>query len=151
MMTQTIDNFAGHYAFLSNFYMRPLVWEGRTWKSSEHAFNGAKTLLEGERQWVADAKTAGEAKRRGRVVTLRDDWDKHWRYVLMYDIVRTKFRDDAVMGDRLISTHDAILVEGNKWHDGIWGVCRCGKCPAGRNSLGIILMQIRFDLIRGCQ
>jgi len=147
-MTTTIDNFTGQYDFLSNFYARPFEWEGETWRTSEHAFNAAKTLLPGERIWVRDAKTPGEAKRRGRVVTLRNDWDKHWRYVLMYDIVRTKF-SDPVMQDMLASTHDSILVEGNTWHDGLWGVCRCATCPPGRNCLGILLMQIRFDIVRG--
>ena len=147
-MTMTIDSFTGHNEFLSNFHKAPVDWDGQTWKSAEHAFNAAKTKLPGEQVWVANANTPGEAKRRGRVVTLREDWDKHWRYVYMYDIVRAKFRN-PVLEDKLIGTYDSILVEGNIWHDGVWGVCRCGKCPPGKNCLGIILMQIRYDLIRG--
>lgn len=146
-MSERIESFTGRYAFLSNFYMHPVQWEGREWKSAEHAFNAAKTALEGEKTWVGNAKDALEAKRRGRAVTLRDNWDHHWRYVMMYDIVRAKF-EDVVLSDRLRNTHDAILVEGNTWHDAIWGVCRCNACPKGRNCLGIFLMQIRYDIVR---
>lgn len=143
----TIDSFTGVHSFLSNFYVHPLMWEGTEWKSSEHAFNASKTLRKGEREWVREAETPIEAKRRGRTVNLRPDWDKHWRYVMMYDIIRCKFEDD-ILADRLVDTHDDILVEGNTWHDGLWGVCRCANCPKGRNCLGIILMQRRYDIVR---
>jgi len=39
----------------------------------------------------------------------------------------------------LLQTGDEELIEGNKWGDRFWGVCK-GK---GKNNLGKILMKIR--------
>lgn len=142
-MTQIIDNFTGKYAFLSNFYESPFEWEERQWATAEHAFNAAKALNEKEFIHVWQAPTAREAKRRGRQVTLRPDWDKRWRYVEMFSILQAKF-SDTLLTAQLAGTGDAILVEGNTWHDNVWGVCRCAKCSrTGRNMLGIFLMLVR--------
>jgi predicted NAD-dependent protein-ADP-ribosyltransferase YbiA (DUF1768 family) len=35
--------------------------------------------------------------------------------------VLAKFRHNAELADKLVATTGALLVEGNTWHDQIWG------------------------------
>lgn len=142
----TIDSFTGEYAFLSNFYSFPFKYNGLVYATSEHAYQQAKTVNPIERQRVRDAATAGGAKKVGRFVTLRPDWDTKWKYVEMMRILLAKFESSWMIG-KLQETSGAILVEGNTWHDNVWGVCWCDKCGRnGKNMLGIMLMLIRDAL-----
>ena len=47
--------------------------------------------------------------------------------------------------EKLLSTKDRELIEGNFWHDNFWGDCSCKKCQdiEGGNRLGKLLMEIR--------
>jgi hypothetical protein len=47
-----------------------------------------------------------------------------------------------------LSEYDAFC-EDNWWHDNYWGDCHCPKCEKifGRNRLGILLTQVRDELI----
>ncbi len=136
-----IRSFSGEYAFLSNFYKTPVLWDGLEWSTSEHAYQASKCELESEYLLFQDRKlTAGQAKRLGRTVRMRDNWDSlKLRY--MEEIVRAKFANPA-MKVKLLATGDAILIEGNTWGDTYWGECD----GVGKNFLGRILMQIREDL-----
>ncbi len=132
-----ITRFSGDHAFLSNFHPHPFTWSGRVWPSSEHAYQASKTLDPADRDRIRAAPTPGVAKRLGRRVALRPDWDAVKRS-LMRSILVAKFSDPALR-DALAATGDARLVEGNTWGDTYWGVCR----GQGRNHLGRILEQIR--------
>ena len=81
------------------------------------------------------------AKRKGRRVKLRDDWEEV-KDQIMYEIVLNKFSQNEELRKKLIATGDEYLEEGNTWHDTYWGVCN-GK---GKNKLGKILMQVREEL-----
>ena len=59
----------------------------------------------------------------------------------MERILRVKFSSPDLK-EKLLSTGDRYLVEGNSWGDVYWGVCG-GK---GINMLGKLLMQIREEL-----
>jgi len=77
-LTQVISPFTGQYRFLSNFYPVALIYDGRMWGSAEHAYQGAKNCDRGEKDWIAEAQTPGEAKRRGQQITLRKDLIVHF-------------------------------------------------------------------------
>lgn len=48
---------------------------------------------------------------------------------------------------QLLATNDAILIEGNRWHDNVWGSCTCRKCGnKGRNLLGKMLIAERANI-----
>lgn len=149
-MASEISSFSGQWAFLSNFHPAPLVWEGIEYQTSEHAFNAGKTTDPAERQRIAAAPTPGMAKRLGRRVTLRGEWDRRVRYETMAAVLRAKFADPQ-RAAALLATGDATLTEGNRHHDQHWGDCRCGR-PAcaqpGRNHLGRLLMALRAELQR---
>ena len=131
-----ITEFDGKYAFLSNFYHAPFTYDGIEYPTNEHFFQAMKTL--------------GKAKRMGRQVQLRKDWEEV-KYTVMRVGVERKFDAHPELASKLIATSDCILIEGNSWHDNTWGSCFCPKCAAiaGKNWLGEILMERRKELIGG--
>lgn len=135
-----IDCFDGEYYFLSNFYNANVEYEGLIYKNSEAAFQAAKCMYANDRERFTEYNP-GKAKREGRKVLLRLDWEEVKDQVML-DIVRAKFSQNEILKEKLLATGDAHLVEGNTWGDCYWGVCK-GK---GRNHLGIILMQVRKEL-----
>jgi hypothetical protein len=140
-MTDRIDQFSGKYRFLSNFY--PGAGPGQSaYATVEHRFQATKAADEKEAAWVRTAPTAAEAKRRGRRVRMRADWDQV-KIGVMLICIRDKFKDPALRR-LLLATEDTHLEEGNTWGDTFWGTVN-GR---GQNHLGRILMQVRSE-IRG--
>jgi ribA/ribD-fused uncharacterized protein len=140
-----IAKFEGKDAFLSNFASSPINYEGITYPTVEHAFQAAKTLSTEERATIAAMATPGQAKRAGRRVSLRSDWETV-KFSVMEECLRLKFAD-PVLRKKLLNTGDLVLVEGNTWHDNIWGSCTCPNCGnRGGNALGQMLMSIREEL-----
>jgi ribA/ribD-fused uncharacterized protein len=142
----TIDRFTGDYDFLSNYYRSPIEVDGLLYATAEHAFHAAQTFAPEEKQAIAAAATPGDAKRMGRTVQLRSDWEQV-KIGIMEDLVRRKFATHPDLRDQLLATGDAELIEGNTWKDTFWGVCR----GQGRNDLGKILMKVRAELARSWQ
>ena len=136
-----IMEFRGEYAFLSNFYAHPVQWQGRNWKTSEHAYQAAKTLIPEEIETIFQAATPGKAKRLGQAITLRGDWEEV-KVGMMHSILEAKFSNPE-LEERLLSTRNLKLFEGNYWGDTFWGVDI--RTMKGKNMLGKILMQIRED------
>ena len=135
-----IDKFRGNFYYLSNFYNAPITWEGITYKNNESAFQSAKLLDVNKRLLFANLN-ASDAKRKGRRVQLRPDWEKV-KTKIMYDICYAKFTQNQYLKDKLLSTGNEYLIEGNDWNDTFWGVCN-GR---GYNNLGKILMQVRNNI-----
>ena len=135
-----IDEFKGKYYFLSNFYNAPVIYEDLLYLNNESAFQSAKAKdIERRKQFCnLDPSTA---KKKGRNVILRHDWEKIKDQV-MEDCVRDKFARNDDLRQRLLDTGDQELVESNTWNDTYWGVCR-GR---GKNMLGKILMKVREEL-----
>jgi ribA/ribD-fused uncharacterized protein len=138
-----IDRFTGDHDFLSNFHPSPIEVDGILYPTVEHAFQAAKTDDADEKRAVAEAATPGSAKRKGKKVQLRSDWEQV-KVGIMEDFVRLKFTTHADLREQLLATGEAELVEGNNWNDTFWGVCR-GK---GRNELGKVLMKVRSELAK---
>ena len=141
-----IFEFDGDYAFLSNFYEAPCDYEGIHYPTVEHAFQAAKTLDINGRKAIAAAPTPGKAKRMGRSVVLRPDWEEV-KVDVMRDCLRSKFRNTNLRR-LLLATGDEELMEGNFWHDNVWGNCLCEECQdtPGRNMLGMLLMDLRTEI-----
>lgn len=152
-----IDRFRGDWMFLSNFV--PCGWillDGERYATVEHAFQAAKvgydvTTHHGnprrrERRWREIIRTAAFpalAKRMGKMVPLRDDWEDV-KIAVMRDLLLQKFslgkQPDYLAG--LARTGDAELIEGNTWGDRFWGVDETG---VGENHLGKLLMDVRAE------
>lgn len=151
--TETIPYFLGVYSFLSNFHVQPVVYGGIEYPSAENAYQAQKTLDKHIRKdWFASPlMKPGEAKRFGRSVLLRPDWEQV-KDQIMLEIVRAKF-SDKTLRDLLNLTRSKVLIEGNNWHDTYWGVCN-GECnqsdthhriSIGWNKLGTILEYVRAE------
>ncbi len=142
-----IDCFDGHWAFLSNFYWNEIEFEGITYPTNEHFFQAMKTLDINERRAIANCRIPGQAKRMGRRVALRPDWEVVKESVMLEGLC-LKFADEQ-LADWLLETGDEELVEGTTWHDNEWGNCSCPKCAhiEGKNKLGRLLMIVR-DMIK---
>ena len=143
-MPNIIGSFDGEYAFLSNFYDSPIVVEGICYPTVEHAFQAYKTLSHEERLDIASSTTAGIAKRKGRKVSLRTDWEQIKNGVMEF-CLRKKFMEDSELKEKLLATENALLVEENTWNDTYWGVCN----GVGKNTLGQLLMKIREEIRKG--
>jgi ribA/ribD-fused uncharacterized protein len=111
-----------------------------TYLTVEHAYQAAKTFDLDERRVIRKVNTPGEAKRLGKKVTMRQDWDLV-KLKTMEFLLRQKFSYEHLR-DALIATGDAELIEGNTWGDTYWGVCN----GVGENHLGKLLMTIRTDI-----
>ena len=140
----TINSFEGDFSFLSNFFPSPIVDEnGTTWDTVEHFFQASKSLDLNEKEFVRGKTTAGRAKRAGRKISIRSDWDDV-KITFMQVALLMKFSQNENLKRLLLETGDAVIVEGNNWHDNFWGVCDCSSCDGvGTNFLGRLLMQIR--------
>lgn len=129
-----IGSFTGEYRFLSNFYTC-------IGSSVEHLYQALKCADPEEARAVMSSPTPGKAKRLGRRVTMRSDWEQV-KVSIMTELVRMKFQDQDLRS-RLLATGDAELVEGNDWGDSFWGFD--WKLQSGRNELGKILMRVREE------
>ena len=141
-----IYKFADKYYFLSNFYYSPFVFRGKEYKTVEHAYQAFKTKNIDEHEWIRNAPTPEKAKYFGKKIKMRDDWD-NIKYKVMSKLVEEKFKNEDLK-KMLLETGNEVLVEGNYWHDNIWGNCKCEKCKniEGLNWLGEILMKVRDDI-----
>ena len=129
-----IDSFTGKYRFLSNFHLH------KDGKSVEHYFQAAKAVSVVESVWVMDSDTPAEAKKRGRKVIMRPNWDL-LKLAVMDHCLQRKFTDPELR-QMLLDTGEEELVEGNYWNDTYWGVCN----GIGENHLGKLLMKTREDI-----
>ena len=151
-MHKIIDSFTGPFRFLSNFYPVDILYEGIHYPSTEHAFQAAKTTDEAARFTISLCPTPGYAKRAGKRVVLRENWD-NLKYGIMHELVNKKFGEHRPdLRQKLLETGYAILIEGNTWGDETWGCTHSSKLHptewAGKNWLGKILMDVRDDIVR---
>jgi len=136
-----ITRFADQHAYLSNFHPSPVVLDGAPYPTLEHVFQAAKATQEHERQEIRDAPTPAKAKRRGRRLSLADDWEAR-RVDVMRALLADKFTRHPDLGARLVATGTRRLVEANTRGDRFWDVCD-GR---GHNRLGRLLMDLRAQL-----
>lgn len=138
-----IDRFRWPHEFLSNFYQWHVTYEGWDYRTSEHAYQAAKSERLSDRVIIQACDTPGQAKKYGKTVRLRSGWED-LKIPVTATILRDKFKRGSYTGFLLLSTDNEYLVEGNNWHDTFWGICD-GR---GQNHLGKLLMQIREELRR---
>lgn len=134
--------FRNEYYFLSNMYDKgdPIVM---TINRVPHTF----TCVEAAFQAHKDPDRADEfegingyaAKKLGRQVNLREDWEEI-KDEVMLKCLRIKF-SSAYMQKRLIAV-DEPIVEDNTWGDVYWGRCN----GVGQNKLGQLLERVKREI-----
>lgn len=138
--------FRGELEFLSNFSRYPTIYRGERFPTAENAYQAAKTT---DYSLWADFKTdtPGQAKRRGRRLEIRPDWEEV-KLPIMRMVLAAKFTINPGLAELLVFKTPSYLVETNTWHDQIWGDCICPEhfgIP-GQNLLGGSLMWLRAYL-----
>lgn len=144
-----ILGFQGDYRFLSNFAQAWVEMDGMLFTSVEHAYQAAKSPPEaivGRELFSSKNKlTAGQAKRLGKQLPIREDWDVI-KLNRMHFLVEQKFRKHRHLADMLMSTGDRKIYELNSWGDTYWGVVQDAQGRlAGGNRLGQILENDSFQ------
>ncbi len=142
VLPPTIPEFQGEYRFLSNFWDAPVTYEGLTYRNNEAAFQAQKCIRAEDRAAFTSLRS-DEAKRLGRRVELRPDWEQV-KVGIMEELVRAKFTQNEELRALLLATGSRVLEEGNNWNDTFWGLD--SKTRRGQNHLGKILMDVRSEL-----
>lgn len=135
-----VDRFIGQYSWLSNFHFSPITTPTCTISTVEHGYQAAKATNKVDFLKIIAAPTPGAAKRLGKTIKIRKDWESI-KIGVMLELLRLKFVDPTLR-QLLLDTGDAKLIEGNWWGDKFWGVCN----GEGRNMLGTLLMNVREEL-----
>jgi len=143
---KAIEGFFKEYRFLSNFHVKEFTYKGKTYQSSEHAYQAFKATNEEDHEFVRMSPTPNDAKKRGQKITMRLDWNTI-KFNVMREVLIEKFKDEELK-QLLLATGDAYLEETNYWHDNVWGNCTCDTCQhyKSQNNLGKTLMEIRKNL-----
>lgn len=134
------------YGFLANPYKCEVEFEGRIFKSAEHAYQFGKFAHS------EDAEIAMQLKPHLVAILghglfkwdVSPEWNKR-KLERMEKVLRAKFTQNEDLGHELMKTGGKILIENSKT-DAFWGL---GKHGTGKNMLGIYLMQLRTELKRG--
>jgi ribA/ribD-fused uncharacterized protein len=147
-MIEPIKFFKDDYEKYSNFYQVRITYEDFIFDSVEIAFVAAKTKDRYIRFILSKLKASdsGKAKRTGRKLKLRENWEII-KIPIMGKLIDQKFNYPKFR-DKLLLSGSAELIEGNHWHDNFWGDCYCEKCKniPGQNQLGKLLMKKRSTL-----
>jgi len=122
---------------LSNFYPSSFQIGEVWWKTVEHYFQAQKSPKDRDREYIRGLPTPNLAKRVGRQIRLREDWEEIKEDV-MYRALKAKFTQNSTLKMILLSTGSTILKERSP-DDVYWGY-------KGKNRLGILLMKLRDEL-----
>lgn len=134
-----------YYEF-TNFSPDKVVYLGREYPTSEHAFQAQKFLVnrpglaEHIRTFSDRPRDAFEEARR-----FQPEWRPDWHSVKiqkMDEILREKFTQNPRLRQMLVNTGTLKLIEDSPY-DPFWGVGRDGN---GENQLGLALMRLRAAL-----
>lgn len=153
-----ITDFSGEYGFLSNFYPSIIRIPNASWEypTVEHYFQANKTPRHSDaHRAIMEAKTPAEAKKLGRRLKIRQDWDEV-KVGIMLAGLNYKFKGSERMAAKLLRTENAILIEGNTWGDRFWGQTLVSSSDSykqgegvGLNMLGVLLMHVRQSIAGG--
>ena len=157
--TSKPQSFIGQYEFLSNMHLCTVIIGDMVFPSAENAFQAMKCKTHKQMEEFQHI-TPYEARRRGKDIDVRSNWDKI-RIPVMKKVLQAKFEDQE-LADKLLRTEDMFLCELNYWGDTFWG-----KAPVvehhkevdgdvirewttrkikGENHLGKLLCEIREEI-----
>ena len=104
---EAIKGFFGQYACFSNFYKHEkITYKGMVGDNVEVLFQAEKAKSPEQRKYVLKSGNPSEAKRRGRKVDMRVDWESV-KIGIMTDLLRLKFAIPRLR-KKLLETGDAV-------------------------------------------
>lgn len=137
------------YGAFSNLYLREIEFEGRTYPTSEHAYQAGKASKPAVREWILSAPTPALAAMAAHGLYVWDvvpTWAQT-KFDRMRAVLRAKFEQHPDLMDLLLSTGDARLVETGTVNNAVnrlWGEVD-GR---GENKLGVMLMELRAEFAK---
>lgn len=144
-----IGPFTGEYRWLSNFSWHAVSVHGHLYPTMEHYYQASKAANAGGYTDVMTAGTPGAAKRAGRLIEIRPDFEEKKRAIMMLGVL-AKFTQHDDLRAKLTATGTEQLVEVNTWGDRYWGMVAEEEAAllaplymTGQNWLGRILMMTR--------
>lgn len=132
------------WGWLSNFSHHAVCVHDRVWPSVEHYYQSQKFIGTLNEEAIRLAETPTQAKLRAEELGKthrREDWELV-KEQIMLDGLRAKFRQHPDLGRMLLRTAERTLAEHTAL-DSYWGD---GGNGAGKNRLGVLLMQVRAEL-----
>ncbi len=135
------------YGAFSNLYRRPIVFEGETFATSEHAYQAGKARKPEVREWVLSAPSPALVAMAAHGLYYWDitpGWSRT-KFDRMRSVLRSKFTQHEDLKELLLATGDARLVESatvDNEVNRLWGEVN----GQGRNMLGELLMELRASL-----
>lgn len=136
-MVSAITKFRGDNYYMSNRSDYRINFFGLDYDRSENAFQAMKCIDKSQRK-VFCKMIFKEAKKLGKRVSCRSNWNLIKKDV-MFNILLCKFVQHSGIREKLITTCNSPLIEGNVWGDTYWGVCN----GVGLNNMGKTLMDVR--------
>ena len=121
----------------------PFTRSTRVYATVEHYFQACKATTLDAHAGIAEQPTPRDAKRAGRQVRLRADWEDV-KVDVMLTALRAKFRIPKYR-DRLLATGESLIVEESR-HDLEWGARKADEGFIGKNLLGKALVAVRDEL-----
>ena len=115
----------------------------REYASVEHYFQACKATTAADHELVRRAASPRDAKRLGRQLRLRPDWESVKTQVMREALV-AKFSPEPFRS-RLLRTVGRTLIEESA-HDLEWGARRTDQGWEGENALGRLLVEVREEL-----
>ena len=138
-----IKEFQGDNRWLSNFAKVDVEYDGMTYPSVEHAWVASKSSNEDFRKKCSDSSIhPAEVKKMGDKVKVRSEWHDV-KVNIMKELLVSKFNKEPFK-TKLIETKNTYIQEGNWWGDTFWGYCL--KTSNGRNLLGELIMEVRYEI-----
>ena len=100
---EAVTEFRGEFFFLSNFYYAPITYMGQRYANNEAAFQAQKTRNPNKRKefTIQNLQHPGDAKRLGRHLQLREDWEEI-KLEQMYNICMAKFFKHPDLREKLL-------------------------------------------------
>ena len=138
------------YGAFSNLYRRPIVFEGETVPTSEHAYQAGKARKPAVRDWLMSAPSPALLAMAAHGLYYWDvvpDWSTI-KFDRMREVLRAKFTQHEDLRELLLSTGDARLVEFTTVDNEVnrtWGEVN----GIGKNMLGNLLMEVRDEIHAG--
>lgn len=136
------------YGVFSNLYKRSIVFEGRVYPTSEHAYQAGKARKEEVREWLMAAPSPALLAMAAHGLYKWDiapDWSET-KFDRMRRVLLAKFTQHPDLAATLLDTKGAVLIETATVDNAVnrlWGEVP-GK--GGKNMLGIMLMEVRGHL-----
>jgi len=134
------------YCF-SNFSSFVVQWKGKTWPTSEHAYQASRFFKSSPEivKKIFNARSAHDAKKISEKYSDKATPDFcEDSNVIMEDIIKHKVKQNPYVMRKLMQTGKRLIVEDSP-KDSFWG---WGPNRNGRDELGKIWMKIRSEIMK---